>query len=64
MSDAGNGANFALENLYAKSASVFDTNGDWKYVEWYGETDTGQTSAELGVRVGGYSSESKGHGIL
>lgn len=60
MGDTGGGANFALENLYAVSDSVFTTDGEWKYVEWYGETDTGQTSVELGVRVGGYSSESKG----
>ncbi|HRX08000.1 MAG TPA: hypothetical protein P5559_02400, partial [Candidatus Limiplasma sp.] len=60
MDDAGSGANFALEGVYARSESVYDTNGEWKYVEWYGETDTGQTSVEIGVRVGGYGSESRG----
>ncbi|MFH1513439.1 MAG: phospholipid carrier-dependent glycosyltransferase [Bacillota bacterium] len=60
MSDVGNGANFALENLYTMSESVFETGGEWRYVEWYGETDADQTSVELGVRVGGYSAESKG----
>ena len=60
MDDTGNGANFALESIYAVSESVFDTDDEWKYIEWYGETDTGQTEIALGVRVGGYSSESKG----
>ncbi len=60
MESGGNGANFALEDQYAASESVFDTHGEWQYVEWYGETDTDQTEVELGVRVGGYSAESKG----
>ena len=60
MDDVGNGANFGLENEYAASESVFNTNGEWQYIEWYGETDTGQTEVDLGVRVGGYSAESKG----
>ncbi len=60
MDDAGAGANFALENVIAKSDGVYDTDGEWKYVEWYGETDTGQTTVEIGVRVGGYGTESRG----
>ena len=60
MDDAGAGANFALEGVAAKSDGVYDTDGEWKYVEWYGETDTGQTTVEIGVRVGGYSAESRG----
>ena len=60
MDDVGNGANFGLEEIYAASESVFSTNGEWQYVEWYGETDTGQTQIELGVRVGGFGAESKG----
>lgn len=60
MDDAGNGANFGLEQIYASSESVFDTDGEWKYVEWYGETDAKQTQIELGVRVGGFGAESKG----
>jgi len=60
MDDVGNGANFGLESIYSTSESLFDTGGKWQYVEWYGETDTGQTQIELGVRVGGFSAESKG----
>ncbi len=60
MDDVGNGANFALEEIYAASESVFDSDGEWQYVEWYGETDTDQTQIELGVRVGGFGAESKG----
>ncbi len=60
MDDVGNGANFALEQIYAVSESVFDSGGEWQFVEWYGETDTDQTQIELGVRVGGFGAESKG----
>ena len=60
MEDVGNGANFALESIYSASESVFDTDGQWQYVEWYGETDSNQAQIELGVRVGGFGAESKG----
>ena len=60
MEDTGNGANFALEGLYAVSECLFDTGGKWAYLEWYGETGPSQTELTFGVRVGGYSSESVG----
>ncbi len=60
IADAGAGANFALEEVYARSDGVYDTNGQWRYVEWYGETNSGQTSVEIGIRLGGYGSESSG----
>lgn len=60
MEDTGNGANFGLEGLYAFSECLFDTEGDWKYLEWYGETGPSQTELTFGVRVGGYSAESVG----
>ncbi|NLV59570.1 MAG: phospholipid carrier-dependent glycosyltransferase [Clostridiales bacterium] len=60
MGDQGKGANLALEELYASSQGLFDTQGQWQYVEWYGETGPGQRLVEIGVRVGGYGAESIG----
>lgn len=60
MEDIGNGANLAIEGIYSFSDGVFDTNGEWKYLEWYGETGEGQKELTFGVRVGGYSAESVG----
>ena len=60
MEDLGNGANFAIEDIYACSAGLFDTEGQWTYLEWYGETGQGQTELTFGIRVGGYSAESIG----
>ena len=60
MEDTGNGANFGIEGLYAFSDGLFDTAGDWQYLEWYGETGENQHEVTIGVRVGGYSAESVG----
>lgn len=60
MEDVGNGANFGVEGIYASSEGLFDTNGQWKYMEWYGETGPDQSEVTIGVRVGGYSAESVG----
>jgi Gpi18-like mannosyltransferase len=60
MEDSGNGANFAIEDVPSYSECVYDTQGEWKYVEWYGETDAGQNEIQLDVRVGGYGAESQG----
>ena len=60
MGEEGNGANLAIEDIYAFSDRFYDTAGEWKYVEWYGETGENQTEITLGVRVGGYGAESVG----
>lgn len=60
MEDTGNGANLGIEGIYAFSEGVFDTAGEWKSIEWYGETGESQTELTFGVRVGGYSAESTG----
>lgn len=60
MEDTGNGANFGVEGIYSFSDGLFDTQGEWKYLEWYGETGEDQTEVTIGVRVGGYSAESTG----
>lgn len=60
MDPEGNGANLAIEDIYAFSECLYDTAGQWQYVEWYGRTGAGQKQLTLGVRVGGYGAESLG----
>ena len=60
MNGIGNGANFAVEDIYSFSDCLFDTEGEWRYLEWYGETGESQTELTFGVRVGGYGAESVG----
>ncbi len=56
----GHGANFSIENVYSFSEEVFDTDGEWQYVEYYGVTGPDQDLLTVFVRVGGYSGESTG----
>lgn len=56
----GLGANISIEGLYAFSESVYDSDGEWRYIEYYGETGPEQNSLTVFARVGGYSGESKG----
>lgn len=56
----GHGANFSIEDVYTFSEEVFDTDGDWKYVEFYGKTGPGQDILTVFVRLGGYGGESTG----
>ncbi|MBQ8072481.1 MAG: phospholipid carrier-dependent glycosyltransferase [Clostridia bacterium] len=56
----GRGANLSIEGLYVFSESVFDTDGVWQRIEWYGETGEDQTTVTLFARLGGYSGESTG----
>lgn len=60
MEPGGNGANLAVEDLYAFSECLFDTTGEWQYVEWYGKTGVDQRTVTIGARVGGYGAESIG----
>ncbi len=60
MEDTGNGANLGIEGIYSYSDCLFDTGGEWRYLEWYGETGEDQHEVTFGVRVGGYGAESTG----
>lgn len=60
IDDAGLGANLSVDGVYAFSDSIFDTHGEWQYVETYGETGPDQTSITVFARLGGYSGESVG----
>ena len=58
--DEGHGANLSVEGLYSFSRELFDTDGQWERVEWYGETGEDQYSVTLFARLGGYSGMSRG----
>ncbi len=60
IGDAGHGANVSVEGVHARSESLYETNGEWVYVETYGLTDDDQTEVTVFARVGGYSGESEG----
>ena len=60
ISDAGRGANLSIEGVYVFSESLYETDGEWVYIETYGLTDKEQTEVTVFARVGGYSGESKG----
>jgi hypothetical protein len=60
MGEEGNGANFGLDDIASSSVGLYDTNGEWQYLEWYGKTGPGQRSLTFGVRVGGFGGESIG----
>ena len=58
--DSGRGANLSVEGVYVFSESVYDTAGEWVYIETYGLTGDEQTDVTIYARVGGYSGESHG----
>lgn len=58
--DSGRGANLSIEGVYVFSESVYDSQGEWTYVELYGETGEDQREVTVFARVGGYSGESQG----
>ena len=60
MEDWGFGANLSVEGINAPFGGLFDTQGQWQYVESYGKTGPRQRVAVIGARVGGYSEESVG----
>ena len=56
----GHGANLSIEGVYAFSEKIYDTEGQWQKIEYYGETGPDQYEITVFARVGGYSGESKG----
>ena len=58
--EEGHGANLSVEGVYAFSEKVYETEGEWQYIEYYGETGPDQYTVTVFARVGGYSGESKG----
>ena len=58
--EGGHGANLSVEGVYQFSEKVYDTEGQWKYIEYYGETGPDQEFITVYARLGGYSGESTG----
>ncbi len=58
--EGGHGANLSIEGVYAFSDRCFDTEGDWEYIEYYGETGPDQNLLTVFARLGGYSGMSTG----
>ena len=58
--DVGHGANLSIEGVYVFSDSLYETAGEWVYIETYGLTAEDQTEVTIYARVGGYSGESQG----
>ena len=53
--EGGLGANLSIEGIYAFSDKVYDTQGEWEYIEYYGETGPDQDYIVVLARLGGYS---------
>ena len=62
--EEGHGANISIEGLYAFSEEIFDTDGEWKRIDWYGETGPEQYDVTIFLRLGGYSGESRGKALF
>ncbi len=60
IADSGHGANLSVSDVYVFSTRLYDTMGEWVYVEMYGETGEDQRELTVFARVGGYSGESIG----
>ena len=58
----GYGATLSVGNVFVYSDSVYDTGGEWQYVELYGRTGKKQTEVTVFCRVGGYGTLSRGKG--
>ena len=56
----GHGANLSVEGIYAFSDKLFDTEGKWVHIVYYGETGPEQDIITVFARLGGYSGESTG----
>ena len=50
----GYGATLSIGGIFVYSDSFYDTDGEWEYVELYGETGDDQTELTVFARVGGY----------
>ena len=56
----GHGANLSIEGIYAFSRKLYDTEGEWQHIDYYGETGPDQEYVTVFARLGGYSGESTG----
>ncbi len=54
------GANLSIEGIYAFSDELYNTEDEWEYIEYYGETGPEQDYIVVLARLGGYSGVSTG----
>ena len=54
VGESGIGANLSFKETFVYSQNVYNTDGDWVYVEVYGKTGAEQTNLTVFLRVGGY----------
>ncbi|WNR46053.1 glycosyltransferase family 39 protein [Paenibacillus roseipurpureus] len=54
------GALLTVDGIMSTSEDVHDTNGRWKFVEWYGRTGTKQSQLIVNARLGFYGSPNTG----
>ena len=60
QAQGGRGANLSIADVYAFSAGIYDSQGEWRQVELYGQTGPRQRSLTVYARLGGYSGETSG----
>ena len=58
--EGGHGANLSIEDTTTFSRQVYDTDGNWEYIEYYGKTGPEQDLLTVFIRVGGYGGVSTG----
>jgi len=56
----GLGANLSIQDVYVFSESLYDTQGEWQEIEFYGKTGANQHELTVFARLGGYSGEASG----
>ena len=56
----GMGANLSVAGVYAFSEPLYDTEGEWRQVSFYGRTGADQHFVTVFARLGGYSGEAEG----
>lgn len=54
------GAHLYVEGVAVSYPELHETNGQWRYLEFYGETEKKQTEIKVGASVGGYGSLNAG----
>ncbi len=57
----GRGANISILNTNVYSESVYETEGEWQEVSFYGKTQKEQDEITLCLRLGGYSGDNTGN---
>lgn len=60
IGDEGAGANISVIGLHTRCAEITGSDGEWRKLEFYGKTASGQTSVVFALRLGFYSADNTG----